>query len=147
MAMRLEKPVVPEEADIRQASKAFSLLRNEPTAEHYVLASSTGGKVDLCPAAFNLLLNVLQEMSRGNAVLVVPIQAELTTQEAAGMLNVSRPYLIKLLEEGKIRYQLKGKHRRILFKDLMEYKHKSAKESYEALSKLAAESEELGLGM
>jgi excisionase family DNA binding protein len=147
MAMRLEKPVVPEEADIRQATKAFSLLKNEPTAEHYVLASSTGNKVELSPAAFNLLLNVLQEMSHGNAVLVVPIHAELTTQEAATKMNVSRPYLIKLLEEGKIRFQLKGKHRRILFKDLMEYKQKTAKASYDALSKLAAESEELGLGM
>lgn len=145
--MRLEKPVLPDESDIRQAVRAFSLLRNEPKAEHYVLTSSTGDKVELSPAAFGLLLNVLQEMSRGNAVLVVPIHAELTTQEAASLLNVSRPFLIKLLEEGKIRFQLKGKHRRILFKDLMEYKQKSAKESYEALSKLASESEELGLGM
>jgi excisionase family DNA binding protein len=145
--MRLEKPVMPEEADIRQASRAFSVLRKEPTAEHYVLGSSTGTKVEISPAAFNLLLNVLEEMSRGNAVLVVPIHAELTTQEAAGLLNVSRPYLIKLLEEGKIRFQLKGKHRRILFQDLMEYKQKAARESFDALTKLAAESEELGLGM
>ncbi len=86
-------------------------------------------------------------MAHGNAVLVVPIHAELTTQEAASLLNVSRPYLIKLLEEGKIQFQLKGKHRRILFKDLMEYKQRSTKESYETLCKLAAESEELGLGM
>ena len=85
-------------------------------------------------------------MSRGNAVLVVPIHAELTTQEAASRLNVSRPYLIKLLEQGKIRFQLKGKHRRILFKDLMEYKQNTARASFEALSKLAAESEELGWG-
>ena len=147
MAMRLEKPIMPGEADIRQASRAFSVLKKEPAAEHYVLGSSTGDKVDISPAAFHLLLNVLEEMSQGNAVLVVPIHAELTTQEAASLLNVSRPYLIKLLEEGRIRYQMKGKHRRILFKDLMEYKHKAAKESYEALRKLAAESEELGLGL
>lgn len=147
MAMRLEKPIVPGDADIRQATRAFSVLKKEPMAKHYALGSSTGSKVEISQAAFHLLLNVLEEMSRGNAVLVVPIHAELTTQEASSLLNVSRPYLIKLLEEGKIRYQFKGKHRRILFRDLMEYKQKSARESYEALCKLAAESEELGLGM
>lgn len=147
MAMRLERPILPEDTDIRRAARAFSVLKKEPETEHYVLGSSIGRRVDISPAAFHLMLNVLDEMSRGNAVLVVPIHAELTTQEAAGLLNVSRPYLIKLLEEGKIRYQFKGKHRRILFKDLMEYKQKAARESYEALSRLAAESEELGLGM
>ena len=122
MTTQLEKPVIPEEADIRQASRAFAVLKNEVAAEHYVLGSSTGSKVEISSAAFHLLMNVLEEMSRGNAVLVVPIHAELTTQEAANLLNVSRPYLIKLLEEKKIKYQFKGKHRRILFKDLMEYK-------------------------
>ena len=147
MAMRLEKPILPDEADIRQAVRAVSLLRKDPESEHYVLGSSSGSKVEISQAAFHLLMNVLEEMSRGNAVLVVPIHAELTTQEAASLLNVSRPYLIKLLEQGKIKFQLKGRHRRIFFKDLMEYKQKAARESFEALSKLAAESEELGLGM
>jgi excisionase family DNA binding protein len=138
---------VPEEADIRQASRAFSILKKDATTPHYILSSSIGDKVEISPAAFHLLLNVLEEMSRGNAVLVVPIHAELTTQEAASLLNVSRPYLIKLLAAKKIPFQYKGKHRRILFKDLMSYKHESARASFEALNELAAESEELGLGM
>lgn len=138
MSMRLAKPVVPDELEIRQAARAFLVLKRERAAEHFVVSNSTDSKVDIPPGAFQLLLNVLEEMSHGNALLVVPIHAELTTQQAADLLSVSRPYLIRLLEEGKIRFQYTGKHRRIGFKDLMEYKQKSIRESYEALNRLAS---------
>ncbi len=95
---------------------------------------------------FNLLVSILEQMSRGNAVQVVPIQAELTTQEAADLLNVSRPYLIQLLENQQMPYHHTGKHRRVYFKDLRQYKRKMTKESFDALQQLAAEAQELGLG-
>ena len=76
---------------------------------------------------------------------VVPVHAELTTQEAANILNVSRPHMVKLLEEGKLPFHKTGRHRRVLFADLMQYKAQREKESNEALQELADISQNLGL--
>jgi len=101
--------------------------------------------VELPTAALQLLVNILDEFASGNAVEVVPIHSELTTQEAAALLNVSRPYLIKLLEEGKLPFHRVGTHRRIYYGDLMAYKEKSFQESQEALDRLVELSQEMGL--
>ena len=82
----------------------------------------------------------------GNAVQVVPVHAELTTQEVANIMNVSRPHMVKLLEEGQLPYHKTGRHRRILFADLMEYKKKRDADSLVAMQELAAQAQELGLG-
>ncbi|VTR54659.1 DNA binding domain, excisionase family [Serratia fonticola] len=74
------------------------------------------------PSAVKMLVEILGELANGNAVQVVPVHAELTTQEAANLLNVSRPHVVKMLEEGKIEFHKTGRHRRIRFADLMAYK-------------------------
>ncbi|MGL6342693.1 MAG: helix-turn-helix domain-containing protein [Waterburya sp.] len=84
-------------------------------------------------------------MSQGNAVTLVPVHAELSTQEAANLLNVSRPYLIKLLDSGEIPYRKIGKHRKILATDLYTYKEQIDTQRSESLDKLAALSQELNL--
>jgi excisionase family DNA binding protein len=145
MALRLDKQSLPDELDMAQARKALSVIKKDDAESHFVLSGS-GQQVPISEKAFNLFVNVLEEMARGNAVLIIPIHAELTTQEAADLLNVSRPYLIKLLEMKEMPFHYTGRHRRIYFKDLMAYKQKVAKESLDALGQLAAEAQELGLG-
>lgn len=96
--------------------------------------------------ALVLLRDILAEMARGNAVTVTPIHAELTTQEAANFLNVSRPFLIKLLETGEIPFTRTGTHRRVRFQSLLEYKEQREAESEEALEKLARQAQEEDMG-
>lgn len=96
--------------------------------------------------AFRLLNSILTEMAKGNAVTLIPVHAELTTQQAAKTLNVSRPFLIAQLEKGVIPYRKVGTHRRVMFKDLMEYKQTMDHNRLNALEELSAIDQELGLG-
>ena len=92
-----------------------------------------------------LLVDILAHMARGNDEASVTIHAELTTQQAADFLNVSRPYLIGLLEKRRLPYRKVGTHRRVLFKELLAYRERSDKERREILSQLTREAQDLGL--
>lgn len=100
----------------------------------------------LSHAIVELLFRSLLQIARGNAVTIVPIHAELTTQEAANLLNVSRPYLVRLLEERKIPYHKIGRHRRVLFRDLLIYKEKSKNKSRKARKELIEQAQDYDLG-
>ena len=95
--------------------------------------------------AVAMLKDILEAMAAGHSITIIPQHAELTTVEAADILNVSRPYLIKLLESGEIRFRKVGTHRRIMMEDLVAYKEKSDRQSRAAMDELVALSEELGL--
>ena len=101
---------------------------------------------ELPEIATRLLLRLLREIAKGNAVTVIPYHAELTTQQAAEVLNVSRPFLIKLLEQGKMPFHLVGTHRRIRFEDVMRYKAATRSQQREALHELIDEAQELDMG-
>ena len=101
--------------------------------------------VKLPAPAVGLLLRILEEMAHGNAVTIIPVHAEITTQEAANMLNISRPSLIQLLEESKIEYRRVGTHRRVRFEALMRYKRQADEARKAALAELAAYDQELGI--
>lgn len=97
-------------------------------------------------SALRLLVSLLTEMGQGNAVTLLPMHAELTTQQAADLLNVSRPFFIKLLDEKKIAFRKVGRHRRIFARDVFEYKRRQQEEAASALDDLAAEAQRLKLG-
>lgn len=97
-------------------------------------------------SALRLLLEVLTEIGQGNAVSIIPIHAELTTQEAADVLNVSRPFLVQLLEKGDIPFHKTGTHRRVRYQDVMDYKNSIDGERRKALAELAAQAQELDMG-
>lgn len=103
-------------------------------------------QVELPTSALRLLVDVLSELAEGNAVKVVPIHAELTTQEAADLLNVSRPHVVKLLEDGAVPFHRTGKHRRVRFADLMGFKTAQDRASAQAMGELARQAQELRLG-
>jgi excisionase family DNA binding protein len=96
-------------------------------------------------AAVRLLGALLTELAKGNAVTLMPHHAELTTQEAADLLNVSRPFLVSLLENGQLPHHKVGRHRRVRFADLMTYKQRRDAESEAGLRELAALSQDMKL--
>ena len=145
------EPVTPSEKDTALAKESSRQLapllgaKKELTLQ--VLKDGNASEPVRVPgAAMRLLVSILTEMAKGNAVTMIPIHAELSTQEAADLLNVSRPFLVKLLDQGKIPSRKVGTHRRVLFSDLMEYKKRSDQQRKKALEALAAEAQELGLG-
>jgi excisionase family DNA binding protein len=94
-------------------------------------------EITLTPALSNLLMELLRHIGRGDAVTLVPVSQMLTTQQAADILNVSRPFLISLLDKGEIEHTLVGRHRRIKADALFAYKSARDIKRSDALSKLA----------
>jgi excisionase family DNA binding protein len=93
-----------------------------------------------------MILEIMTEVAQGHSVSVGPEEEELTTSEAAELLNVSRPHLVKLLEEGELPFRKVGTHRRVRREDVLEYKRRQRKEAEEAMQNLADQAQELGLG-
>jgi excisionase family DNA binding protein len=107
------------------------------------LTGADGTVIDLPESVFQVLRQVVHILAQGDGVSIVPVHKELTTQQAADILNVSRPYLISLLDKGQIEYSRTGKHRRIQFGNLLTYKRKRDQERREQLAELTRLSEEL----
>lgn len=135
----------------KQAEAALRVMTGLPGAARtgeLRLAPSEGQEVGVTipKEAFELLLEVLGQMANGNAVTVVPIHAELSTQQAAELLNVSRPFLIGLLDNGKIPFRLVGAHRRVRLADLTAYQEADERQRRAVLDQLTLDAQKLGLG-
>ena len=143
--------VAPSEADAVLARESSRLLatrklnRGTSACIRFV-DDGEGETVSVPTSALRLFLHLLTEMSQGHSVTLVPTHAELTTQQAADILSVSRPYVVKLLDEGKIPSRAVGKYRRVRFDDLIAYKRKDDDARAKILDQLTAEAQELGMG-
>lgn len=91
------------------------------------------------------LLEMIKNLNQGNSITLIPMDKELTTQQAADILNVSRPYFIKLLENGELPFKKVGTHRKICMRDLIEYKEKRDNTRREKIQELSELSQDLGL--
>ncbi len=135
------EPIIASDKDapiIRQLDAV--LAESEGSAQLII----SGKRIKLPHSVVRVLVQVVRELARNNAVRVMPIHAELTTQEAADLLNVSRPFLITLLEQGAIPYHRVGTHRRILLKDLRDYKAARDSKRRQLLDEMAREAQEEG---
>ena len=145
-----EKTVPPPSLEGKK-DKIIELLRKTIEKEEHSthLNVKIGGEDISMPLPrhfMTLVFEILTEVAQGHSVSVGSEGEELTTSEAAELLNVSRPHLVKLLEEGKIPFRKVGTHRRVQRNDVLEYKRKQRKEAEEAIQNLADQAQELGLG-
>ncbi|MFQ6348058.1 helix-turn-helix domain-containing protein [Pseudomonas sp. R11F] len=152
MTNHLPKTILPLEKEVEAAVQGQRELASLLSTKFETQRIDIFDKEDkphtlvLPTSALRLLVDILGELAIGNAVKVVPVHAELTSQEAADLLNVSRPHLVKMLEEGAIPFTKTGRHRRIRFSDLMSFKQRRDEESQEAMEALAQQAQELGMG-
>ncbi len=121
---------------------ASALERSDATAS---LVGSDGSPVEVPEELTEVLRTIVEHLKAGNGVSVASIQAELTTAEAAQLLNVSRPHVIKLLDAGELAHRLVGTHRRLRLVDVLEYRDRQDERSRQALDELTRQAEDLGL--
>ena len=111
-------------------------LKNESELRFKMKTGADVEELTLPRSALRLLMSVLAELGQGNSVALTPIRAELTTQQAAELLGVSRPHLVKLLEQGALPFRKVGAHRRVKFSDLAAYRSGGASNNKEPFMKL-----------
>ena len=145
---------LPDEQAAAQAADAVAqltaFLRAHPTPTTHVqlvtdVPTDEPTRIEVPAVAFRFIVDVLAELANGNAVTVAPIHAELTSQQAADLLNVSRPFLIKLLDDREIPYRRVGNRRKVFLTDLLEYKKRNEALRQEIADELTREAQSVGL--
>jgi excisionase family DNA binding protein len=141
-------PPSEREAVIARTSKQLlaRYARDDQSLTVQVMDADHDEPIELPAGAVTLLLDILGAMAAGQGVTIIPEDAELTTVQAADILHVSRPFLIKLLDEGKVPYRRVGKHRRIRMEDVMNYKRAIDQQREAVLDQLVADAQEQDMG-
>ena len=141
--------VTPTKADAalaKESGRKLAAHLGETGLRLEVRTGTESEELVLPPSALRLLVRLLAELGEGNAVTLTPLRAELTSQQAADLLNVSRPHLVKLLDEGTIPSRKVGTHRRVLLEEVLSYKKTFQARRQAALDELAALSQDLDMG-
>ena len=148
--LKTVEPGFPSQADMEAAQEASRALARFSGKGGVRVEAEDGHEPSqsfILPApAVRMLTDVLAILADGRSVAIMPDDAALTTQVAADMLNVSRPHLIKLLEEGKLQHHKAGTHRRIMLRHLTEYRQARDAEARAALDELAQQAQDLDMG-
>ena len=141
-------PPSEREAIIARTSKQMlsRYAREDQSLTVQVMDADHDEPIELPAGAVTLLLDILGAMASGQGVTIIPEDAELTTVQAADILHVSRPFLIKLLEAGQIPYRKVGKHRRVRMEDVMNYKWAIDQQREAVLDQLVADAQEQDMG-
>ncbi len=144
----LDEAFVPTEEEAERAKSLRRILAREfAPADSVTIQREDGDEsIEIPRQVFDVLMRVLAVMSEGKAFSLIPMDKELTTQQAADILNVSRPYLNKILDLGDIAHRKVGRNRRVKFSDLMEYKRSQMQTSKSALQELADQAQTLDMG-
>ncbi|QOV90660.1 helix-turn-helix domain-containing protein [Humisphaera borealis] len=150
MSIHLGEMVSPSEQDAKVARESIRRLSRFVNQDRLTVQVPAKGddseSIELPSSVVGLLMRILTEMSEGNAVTLIPVHTELTTQQAASILRVSRPFLVKQMREKLLPYRRIGTHRRVRFQDLMEYKNRIDAERAKVLEQLAIQAQELNMG-
>ncbi len=142
----IRRPSKQEQKVAIESYSALSLVIGQLHSDSAEIeVEETNRKIVIPIRALKLLGEILKSMSQGKPISLVPVATEVTTQKAAEILGCSRPYLVKLLEEGKIEFTKVGKHRRIRFEDILQYKKQMKEEQKRNIIDIMNYDEELGL--
>jgi excisionase family DNA binding protein len=135
-----ERTVLPPENPADLVRFARSMADAEPSARAK-LVGPDGSQLDIPAELYELLRDVVGALSQGMAISIAPHNTMLTTQEAADLLNISRPTLVRLLTDGEIPHSLRGRHRRVLLRDILDYSERTRTERRRTLDQMAADGE------
>lgn len=141
MSLSLQEPIAVPEAEESQVQALNQLLHRGRAA----LVSSSGEKVEFPDTLYEVLTRIVEMLSRGQAVTLVPDNQVVTTQRAATILGMSRPFFIKLLEAGVMAHHRVGNHRRVYLRDVLGYARKRDEERRMSLGRLSRNAMETGL--
>ncbi len=139
-----ERTVLPPEdpSDLVRFARGLAGVKAPTRAR---LVGPDGAEIDIPDELFGVLSDVVAALSQGLAITIAPQNTMLTTQEAADLLNISRPTLVRLLSDGEIPHSMRGRHRRVLLRDVLAYQERTRKERRRTLDQMAAEGEDDGL--
>ncbi len=139
-----ERTVLPPEdpTDLNRFARGLASVHAPSRAR---LVGPDGSEMEIPNELYGVLCDVVTALSQGLAISIAPHNTMLTTQEAADLLNISRPTLVRLLREGEIPYTMRGRHRRVMLRDVLDYQERTRRERGQALDQMVADAEESGL--
>ena len=144
------EPTIPSAAEALLAREVSRALEHRHAAEHTLslIVTATENKmttIELPKSAASLLIEILKQMAEGNAVSLLPVEPEITTQQAANLLCVSRPYLVGMIEKGELPARMVGNQRSLPLKDVLAYRLQNQAKRKDALNEMSALHQEMGL--